>query len=298
MFLKNKYTSLYYKIIAASRNREKTGYTECHHIVPRSLGGSDAEDNLVKLSAREHYLVHLLLTKMTVGVDRRSMAYALSFFNTQCKNTRREKPNSRWYEYSRRLLSEVKRGTPPSQQCQLAAARSRRGVPISAEQKAKIREALCKKIAFSAIAPNNTLHSGPDLHEFCGQHGLSFHTIVKRLGPEAKVITAGKCRGWIYSSNLLVIEDADQLRAAALLAAHNRRSAAIAGQWDSERREAVGQKCRQAVRLRDPYGNVHHFTSLALVKKFGPVSTIQLSSIGQRFKSGAWAGWTRIALDE
>lgn len=40
------------------------GYIEEHHILPRSLGGGDSKDNLVKLTAREHFICHLLLTKL------------------------------------------------------------------------------------------------------------------------------------------------------------------------------------------------------------------------------------------
>ena len=39
-------------------------YTENHHIIPRCLGGSDSKENIVKLSAKEHFICHLLLTKM------------------------------------------------------------------------------------------------------------------------------------------------------------------------------------------------------------------------------------------
>ena len=42
-----------------------TQYHEIHHIIPRSLNGSDDEDNLVVLSAREHFIAHLLLEKIT-----------------------------------------------------------------------------------------------------------------------------------------------------------------------------------------------------------------------------------------
>ena len=40
------------------------GYSENHHILPRSLGGSNNLDNLVKLSAREHFICHYLLAKI------------------------------------------------------------------------------------------------------------------------------------------------------------------------------------------------------------------------------------------
>lgn len=39
-------------------------YVEQHHIIPRSEGGLDEPDNLVNLTAREHYIAHLLLAKI------------------------------------------------------------------------------------------------------------------------------------------------------------------------------------------------------------------------------------------
>lgn len=39
-------------------------YTENHHIVPRSLGGTNSPDNMIRLTAREHLIAHLLLVKI------------------------------------------------------------------------------------------------------------------------------------------------------------------------------------------------------------------------------------------
>lgn len=45
-----------------SMNRsKKDSYYELHHIEPKWMGGDDSEDNLVLLTAREHYLAHYLL---------------------------------------------------------------------------------------------------------------------------------------------------------------------------------------------------------------------------------------------
>lgn len=60
----SKYTIWYNKLIANAISRDLDGYCEKHHIQPKSLGGSDAKSNIVKLTAREHYIAHLLLTKM------------------------------------------------------------------------------------------------------------------------------------------------------------------------------------------------------------------------------------------
>lgn len=40
---------------------------ETHHIIMRSLGGSNDKSNLVNLTLREHYVMHELLVKVYEG---------------------------------------------------------------------------------------------------------------------------------------------------------------------------------------------------------------------------------------
>ncbi len=51
-------------------------YYEAHHILPRALGGGNSKENLVLLTAREHFLAHYLLTKFTEGRALHSMLAA------------------------------------------------------------------------------------------------------------------------------------------------------------------------------------------------------------------------------
>lgn len=76
MFIDNKYY-VWYKQLVSIKNRVLDCYTEKHHIIPRSLGGSNDKENLVILTAREHFIAHLLLTKCTEGVFKQKMGYAL-----------------------------------------------------------------------------------------------------------------------------------------------------------------------------------------------------------------------------
>jgi endogenous inhibitor of DNA gyrase (YacG/DUF329 family) len=76
MFNDNKYTKWYDSIIDNAQKRDLNGYCERHHIIPRSLGGSDEPDNLVALTPKEHFVCHLLLTKMTEGRNQILMKYA------------------------------------------------------------------------------------------------------------------------------------------------------------------------------------------------------------------------------
>lgn len=79
IFIVNKYTRWYYNIItnAQARTLPKEIYTEKHHIIPKSLGGSNKKDNLVALTAREHFVCHWLLTKMATGLVKQKMVYGL-----------------------------------------------------------------------------------------------------------------------------------------------------------------------------------------------------------------------------
>ena len=83
MFLLNKYTKCYYNIIAQAQSRVKVDntYYEKHHIIPKSLGGTNVKSNLVHLTAKEHYICHRLLTKMVIGVAKYKMIEAVAIFS-------------------------------------------------------------------------------------------------------------------------------------------------------------------------------------------------------------------------
>jgi hypothetical protein len=58
------YKRIYDDLIAyRQQNVLSIGYIEKHHILPRSLGGTDDTTNLVALTGREHYVAHLLLAR-------------------------------------------------------------------------------------------------------------------------------------------------------------------------------------------------------------------------------------------
>lgn len=104
MFINNKYKQWHDKIIAKAKNRILTGYKEKHHILPRCFGGKDNKENLVVLTAREHFIVHMLLCKFTKGLARRSMLYAHKAMSYYIKEGRNYKVNSRIAEKLRKEL--------------------------------------------------------------------------------------------------------------------------------------------------------------------------------------------------
>jgi hypothetical protein len=139
IFIQNKYTYWYYGIIsnAQLRNLPKNTYIEKHHIIPRSLGGTNEHTNLVKLTAREHFVCHLLLTKMVNGIARKSMCYA-AWQMTLIKDRRRHKPTARMYEILKKKLSQSYKGIPKTEEQkkkQSAIMKGRTGTPHTAAHK-------------------------------------------------------------------------------------------------------------------------------------------------------------------
>ena len=45
-------------------------YKERHHITPKCLGGTNDEENLIDLYAREHYIAHKLLVQDNPGCTK------------------------------------------------------------------------------------------------------------------------------------------------------------------------------------------------------------------------------------
>lgn len=101
LFIDNKYSKIYFSIVQRGRDRilPPQTYTEKHHIIPRCLGGSCEDHNLVILTAREHFICHRLLTKMTAGKNRNKMYHALRcFVRAGSKNPRHLKITAHVYE--------------------------------------------------------------------------------------------------------------------------------------------------------------------------------------------------------
>lgn len=139
--LTNKYSKIYEKIISNAKQRIKKGYTETHHIVPQSLGGTNDKNNLVDLTAREHFICHWLLIKITEGEERSKMLYALNGMKAENRYQERyhTKITARVYEKYRiehaKNHSNVMRGRIPHN----------KGKPMSEEQKHILREIALKR---------------------------------------------------------------------------------------------------------------------------------------------------------
>lgn len=108
----NKYKKWYNNIITNRlKNPILSEYTESHHIVPKSLGGNDEIDNLVELTAREHYICHLLLTsifpKSSIECKKMWKAFAMMAWYKSKNQERDYKINNRIYSKLKLEFSKV-----------------------------------------------------------------------------------------------------------------------------------------------------------------------------------------------
>lgn len=87
------YKKHYEQLIESRRslNRKKGdgNYYEKHHIIPKCCNGSNDKENLVLLTFKEHFIAHLLLTRMYDGELKRKMFYALWRMVSFNKNVKR-----------------------------------------------------------------------------------------------------------------------------------------------------------------------------------------------------------------
>lgn len=65
-------------------------YCETHHIIPKSIGGSNIKDNLVILTAREHFICHLLLVKIYEN-SQNYYKMVKAFFMMQSESTNQQR---------------------------------------------------------------------------------------------------------------------------------------------------------------------------------------------------------------
>jgi hypothetical protein len=117
------YDNIILKAKSENRQRHQGTYYENHHINPKCLGGNNDKENLVLLTAREHYICHKLLTYIYNGNPELVYAFFRMTFNKNVKHHL----TSRDYMYAKELRSIT---------------------PMSKEQKEKLSESHKGKISF------------------------------------------------------------------------------------------------------------------------------------------------------
>lgn len=149
------YLKVYCNLIRKAENRTPPeGYTEKHHIFPKSIFGKN--NRLVVLTAREHYIAHALLEKIYIqryGIRHQKTKKMITAF--WCMNSQKSKNtyiNSHLYESSRLRRSILMTGKNNhmygkkiSEEAREKRSKAHTGKKMSLESRAKMSEAAKKR---------------------------------------------------------------------------------------------------------------------------------------------------------
>lgn len=167
------YLKIYNDLMNKGRNNifNNDEYFEEHHITPKSLGGDNSPENLVKLTFREHFVAHWLLYRIYPDNKELAAAFHISAFGNNVRETRKK---YKFYMPSSRALEEAK----------IAKVNSRKGRKHSEETLNKMRETWKKKKETGYIQDNN---KGRNLTE---EHKRKIS--VSRIGKKRDDLTKNK----------------------------------------------------------------------------------------------------------
>lgn len=142
------YKRIYNSIIDNRRSNplDESKYGEWHHIIPRSLDGTDEPENLVRLSAREHFICHALLAEMYEEGSNEWYKMNHAFMMMKCSSILHDSNryfNSRLYEHKRKDFSKV------MSESQAGSNNSQYGKPRTERTKRRISESIRKTLGIT-----------------------------------------------------------------------------------------------------------------------------------------------------
>lgn len=220
MNYKKIYNNLVDKQRLGNRCKKDSVYYEAHHIIPRSFGGrgdgrNTNHPNIVLLTAKEHYIAHLLLT----AIYPNSPAMLKAFWNMcQTGNKKRYKPSAKTFEkirieYCKKIqgenasfygkkhtkesllkISESSKGRKANlgkkhtDETKQKIANKKKGKTLSDKTKQKISDAISGEKHYNAksiicLETGKIFGSGKELSEFLN---IPFSTIRRWLNGRTK----------------------------------------------------------------------------------------------------------------
>lgn len=173
-------------LIARASRRQLEGYCEQHHVYPRCLGGTDEESNLIMLTAREHFLAHLLLAKIHGG---KGLWFAILRMKHGAKT-------ARLYEIARVGSAKIAQGMPRTQETKDKISNSSIGAPKSQSH----RDALSSAVRLAMNRPEmltklRDAHTGVSLSQTHRTSiAESLRAAMNRPETRAKLSASAKAR--------------------------------------------------------------------------------------------------------
>ena len=141
-------------------------YSEAHHIIPKCLNGTDDPNNIINLTAREHFIAHYLLWKI-YPCDEILLAFYMFKKGNPHSCCKRNFKNSRVYETARLAYHEwnvrVHTGVKQSEERVKHRTELNRGQKRTPEQKKHISEGRKKSQKTKGHIPWNKGQKGTQM---------------------------------------------------------------------------------------------------------------------------------------
>jgi|688.fasta_scaffold518993_1 hypothetical protein len=191
------YQKHYDALIERAKNRLLEGYCERHHIIPRCMGGNNAANNLVDLTAEEHYVAHQLLVK--IYPDNSKLVYAAHMMTVAPRSSGSFIRNNKQYQWIRKKMAEIYAGEnnpakKPQNRKKLSIAMKERlaknpeSNPMKNEE---IRDRHKQKMNLLFSGKNNPTHR-PEVLEKMSSSMIEFY----KNNPEAKETISLQRKEW------------------------------------------------------------------------------------------------------
>jgi len=133
--IKDKHwASHYIKLVTRAKNRIISEYTEKHHIIPKCLGGSNKKENLVKLTAEEHFMAHKLL--ICIYPENLALIRAAALMGSV--HVRLKRSNNKMFGWLRRTFAEKMKGHDVSEETKAKISAANLGREHSKESRLKM----------------------------------------------------------------------------------------------------------------------------------------------------------------
>lgn len=136
------YQKIYNDICKRGQNRilPKEEYTEKHHIIPKCLGGTEDRGNLTVLTAKEHYICHLILARKLHPLNPKLWSAMHYMIVGNLKHNKRYIGTSRNYEQLRIEVNKMRSGVPRTDEVKIKIGNAKRGKKLRPEYLQKVME--------------------------------------------------------------------------------------------------------------------------------------------------------------
>jgi hypothetical protein len=201
------YQKIYNDLILKAKQENRIKYSgiyyEKHHIIPKCLGGSNIKDNLILLTAREHFVAHKLL--LLIHPKNRGLIYAFWRLTHRLIHDKKiGHITSRDYAYIKELFHSIPKNKSPEVKQNMSKARKGKSYyqiygENSLEMKKKRKEQTAGKgnpLSKKYLIHNNRLNlywfCHGNLDNFCTEKHVSGRTLQQSRKSDS-YINSWKC---------------------------------------------------------------------------------------------------------